>query len=130
MNQCPKCYRDMTPIEECGFCGHRAALPSVRSEPLLADWIRKIQTVNRRSEHFNSVIETFCTEALSDNIPICVYPKSGTKPTSENAAISGTVKGPVGDIERSYCLGCRREIPTESGHLCPSCAKKEVSGER
>ena len=36
MNQCPKCYRDMTPIEECGFCGHRAALPPVRSEPLSA----------------------------------------------------------------------------------------------
>ena len=25
------------------------------------------------------------------------------------------------DIERSYCLICRREIMTESGHICPSC---------
>ena len=59
MNQCPKCYRDMTPIEECGFCGHRAALPPVRVEAdvrlvasfrlpvavkgliFLSDWLRK-----------------------------------------------------------------------------------------
>ena len=36
MNQCPKCYRDMTPIEECGFCGHRAALPPAPPDLLSA----------------------------------------------------------------------------------------------
>jgi len=59
------------------------------------------------------------------NSVIDVTSPSGVKPTSENAAISGTVKGHVGDIERSYCLGCRREIPTESGHVCPSCATRK-----
>jgi len=47
---------------------HReTALTSVRSKPSLADWGRKIQTVNRRSEHYNSLIETLCTKALSSN---------------------------------------------------------------
>ena len=34
-------------------------------------------------------------------------------------------------IERAYCLGCRREIPTESGQLCQKCgsvAAIEVPG--
>ena len=41
-----------------------AMLPPVQAEPALLDWITKIQLVNRRSEHFNSVIDTFCVEAL------------------------------------------------------------------
>ena len=31
------------------------------------------------------------------------------------------------DIERDYCLICRRELMTESGHICPSCANKTIS---
>jgi len=35
-----------------------------------------------------------------------------------------TLDGPVG--HREYCLGCRREVMTESGHLCPSCSGEKV----
>jgi len=46
-----------------------------------------------------------------------------------NATVSGaaeprTLDGPVGD--REYCLICRREIMTESGHVCSSCANNSV----
>jgi len=46
-----------------------------------------------------------------------------------NAAVSGaavrrTLDGPVGD--RDYCLICRREIMTESGHVCTSCANDQA----
>jgi len=34
----------------------------------------------------------------------------------------------VGDTNRDYCLMCRREITTESGHVCTSCANAVVSG--
>ncbi len=27
------------------------------------------------------------------------------------------------EVERAYCLICRREIPTESGQVCAACAK-------
>ena len=33
------------------------------------------------------------------------------------------------DIERSYCLICRRELMTEAGHICPSCANKVLCAE-
>lgn len=31
-------------------------------------------------------------------------------------------------MERNYCLRCREEIPTESGHLCRECGE-ELAGE-
>jgi len=40
---------------------------------------------------------------------------------AENAAVSGAAEPRTLD-GRDYCLGCRRELMTESGHVCPSCA--------
>jgi len=37
-----------------------------------------------------------------------------------------TLDGHVGDIERAYCLICRREMMTEAGHICPSCSDETV----
>jgi len=50
---------------------------------------------------------------------------------THNAAVSGaaeprTLDGLVGDIDRDYCLICRREILTESGHVCSSCANMAI----
>lgn len=36
MNKCPKCGSDSVELGKCFDCGHEAALPPVRSEPLLA----------------------------------------------------------------------------------------------
>jgi len=43
-----------------------------------------------------------------------------------NAAVSGAAEPHTLD-GRDYCLGCRREIPTESGHLCTSCSAGTVN---
>ena len=57
---------------------------------------------------------------------------SSAHPASiSNAAVSGaaeprTLDEPVGD--REYCLICRREMMTESGHVCSSCANKKAEG--
>jgi len=84
------------------------------------------------------------TELFSDDAPLAV--RNGPLPTlyylgvdgrghieieipdiHANATVSGaaeprTLDGHVGDINRDYCLICRREIMTESGQVCSSCA--------
>ena len=64
---------------------------------------------------------------LRDPVALAIAPEVERINRRANMAIC--VKGC--DIERAYCMSCRREIMTEAGHICPSCANKvpTVSGE-
>lgn len=50
-------------------CGFREVLAPAACKRCgeLREWLLKIQTVNRRSDYKNSVIETFCEEALKED---------------------------------------------------------------
>jgi len=46
--------------------------------------------------------------------------------SADHAVELRTLDGLALNIERAYCLICRREIMTESGHVCPSCSDETV----
>jgi|GEM_PF-895496 len=126
-----KPYRSKQEVLREAVC--TGVLPvEIRGE-LGIEWIR-VNRVYVDGARFSRADGFACSTELLDWFSLTHgLPFEGEVIMWSNGAVSGaadphTLDGPVGDIERAYCMICRREIMTESGHVCPSCANAPVSG--